>query len=517
MKLFGMATVIISFLVGFSVSLGLTSLTISDSNPNTYIAVVMLMLPVFLIFSLKEKLVFSFERKNIAYGALVFVIYVLTLSYARVSLSYTFNIYRIDALLAPLFLSALILIVFGLDGLKKLKIVVLYGLFASPIILAPVIALNSGFTAANAGIVYGLLRMAGLTISSSGILTTGPSSVPITIASTCTDLGLFIALVMLLVPIAYLLKGELHRKALWICSAVVLMLAFNMGRMFYISYTWITAGASTGLDIFHSFAGELLFYAALIIIILVAPKYGLLVEKIGKPGRAGLGGRRGKFDNRLFIDIALALLIGVIALFLSLPYANALNLAPLSAANATNVGISLETQQIAGSLEYAMMNVSWIGQVRLNVSQAQGAESYIFALTNASYYKNYSVFALVTPSNTPISGFVLPSGGTTLKSAALLLQNGISLHYGVVESNGTYLSVAYFSIPYTGSTSSDYINYQFISAAHDASGYGAPMCGANTSEADYFESEVYDTLNGDMVPYGGMQILCPAYRVASSV
>ena len=518
-KLLGMATLLVAFLIGFAPTLGITSLTISDSNPNTYIAVVMLMLPLFLIFSLKENINFRFDRKGVISGIAVFAVYVGLLSYMRVALSYLFLLYRIDALLSAVLLAALTLVVFGIDGLNKLKFAIIYALFASPLILTPIVALNGGFTAGSAAGVYGLLRLAGLNVASSGILYGSASSVPITIASTCTDLGLFIALVMLLVPIAYLMEGSILRKSIWIASATALMLVLNIIRMFYISYTWITTGPSAGLSTFHEFAGQLLFYAALVIAVLAADRYGLKLYRVKKTTKRNR--KVWHFDNALLIPILVSLAMAVIGLVLALPYGQALNLAPLSALNHSSVGASAEASQIGSSLEYAKMNITVLGQLQLNLPD--GAQSYLFSLHNSTYNGNGSIFVVVTPSNAPISTFTLPIGGTVLKTGTLLLNNGISLHEAVVY-NGTYLNLAYFSVPYVISSTAAgnapqnaYANYQFIAPAYNSSGAGGPFCTLNIIATNYFESGVYNFFSGGSQPQELDGALYPAYNVANQL
>ena len=101
MKLIGLITLLVAFILGFAPSLSITSLTISDSDPNTYIAVVMLMLPIFMLFSFKERLEFRFKTKNALLGALIFAVYVIILSYLRVSSSYLFVLYRPWSILLP--------------------------------------------------------------------------------------------------------------------------------------------------------------------------------------------------------------------------------------------------------------------------------------------------------------------------------------------------------------------------------------------------------------------------------
>ncbi|MDE1811184.1 MAG: hypothetical protein KGH66_04030, partial [Candidatus Micrarchaeota archaeon] len=71
-KILGMAVVMLAFLVGTFNSIWITNPSVIDTDPSTYIIVVMLMSFVFLLFGLKEKLELSRDWKNLGYAAVVF-------------------------------------------------------------------------------------------------------------------------------------------------------------------------------------------------------------------------------------------------------------------------------------------------------------------------------------------------------------------------------------------------------------------------------------------------------------
>ncbi|EQD33186.1 conserved hypothetical protein, membrane, partial [mine drainage metagenome] len=247
-RLLGLVAVLVAFVISIFNSLSITKFQISDTNPMTYIIVVMLMSLLLIMFYMKDdKLQFSYKKANLAYASMLFIAYILLLSYSRVSLSFLFLSYRVDALLFVLVLAAMILAIFGTDGLKRMKFLLFYVLFASPILLMPVINLDTAFTLLNSGVVFNTMRLAGIPVTQVGIKIIGASTSTISIASTCADIGAFIALLMFLVPLAYLYNGRPGRKAAWVVMGVALMFLLNILRMFSIALVWAFYGLNTAI------------------------------------------------------------------------------------------------------------------------------------------------------------------------------------------------------------------------------------------------------------------------------
>ena len=179
----------------------------------------MLMLFLFILFSAKEELEFKPSAKNTLCGIAIFAFYLMLLAYLRVSLSFSFLSYRIDAFLFPILLVSLIMPVFGVHGVRKLLPVIIYSVFACPLLLMPLLNLNAAFANINAGLVYGFVKGIGVPVSKASVMILSETGSGIAISTTCVSIGTFLALFMFLLPLAYLYAAE-EADALWGASGV---------------------------------------------------------------------------------------------------------------------------------------------------------------------------------------------------------------------------------------------------------------------------------------------------------
>src|SRR5271157_1589082 len=208
----GIAVFLIAAVVLLSTSLFITPLSVSDTDPSTYVIVPTLMLPLFVLFSAKAGADPCVGRRDILIGSAMFAAFILITSFLRFFLSFFFVSFRVDLLLLPLALASLAVLLFGTENLGKFRGVILYALFASPPVLFFILKSYNAFTSLNTVIVYGLLRpfvsgvryVAPMTISANGYY--------IGIGQACVSIGIFIALALFLVPIAYLYDGKDSKK-----------------------------------------------------------------------------------------------------------------------------------------------------------------------------------------------------------------------------------------------------------------------------------------------------------------
>jgi exosortase/archaeosortase family protein len=473
--------------------------SVLDTDASTYVIVVMLMLFVFMLFSLKEDLRFEYEPRNIAYATAVFAVYLLLLAYSRAALSFAFQSYRIDALLFPVLLIAMITALFGLDGIKKMHYMVVYAVFASPLILLPALSLNNAFARVNAVIVYGLLKAVGIPVSNAGLVISAGNASSITISTTCVSLGIFVALVMFLLPVAYLYEGRAKSKALWLFSGCVLMLLLNILRMFGLSLIWVYYGIGAAANTFHAFAGQILFYIVIIVAVLLAYKYGLHVSKVKKAKS-----KRGvRLQRSLVAPAALAVAFGVVAFFLSSQYGTAVY-APALFFN-RNASISNAAVDAAAlkSVESAGANIVQLGPTQLG---------YLFALQGNS--TNSSTYVIATPLpnlayGEPFTGYNATGGVHTY-----LLRNGVALRSAIVISENVRFDVNYFALPYNFSGNYISMNYELLRRVENAS---VPSCSAVNATSvgfpNYAESAIYNMMNLDF-NYSNEGIMCESYRIA---
>ena len=502
-KMLGIAIILVAFLLGSINSIMATSQSVTDTDPSTYIIVVMLMLFFLIAASAKEDLKFEFSKKNIAYGIMIFAAYVLILSYSRVALSFTFQSYRIDALLFTVLLIALITLVFGLDGLTKTKQVLVYALFASPILLLPVLSLNGAFANLNAELVYGIIRSVGVPVVRSGLVISAPTLSSITVSTTCASVGTFIALVMFLAPVAYLYEGKLKAKALWVSSGLGLMLVLNVVRMSSISLVWAYYGIGRAISTFHVFAGQLLFYASIIIMLLLAGRYGMHIG--GKRKKAAVKKSGIRFDRRLVATAAIAIALGLVAFLLSMQYSSAVYAPALYFGNTTISG-SLTLQNMIASLERAHANVTDLGG---------SISGVMFAIAQNGNSTGNATYVVATQLASDYRGGMMANYTVMKNSSSYMLKDGVTITSAMVESGGQDFYVDYFAMPYNYSGEYATINYMMFKGTTDS---GALKCRIDSYSVlgltNYIESAIYNIIRLQFGINGGA-VGCYGYRIAS--
>ncbi len=500
-KAIGIAVLFVAFLLGTVNSIARTSFTILDTDSTTYIIIVMLMIFPFIAFYIKEDLNVAGRRRDIAIGAALFVAYVAIVSYLRAAMSFAFATYRIDGIMFPLLLASLVITIFGLESLKRFNRLMIYSVFASPLLLMPLILANGAFANFNADIVYSILRLTGVNAAKSGIAITGASSSTITIASTCVPIGIFIATVMLLLPLAYLYRGRMRNKAIWIGTAVIAVLLMNILRMAVIALAWAHSGIGSAISLFHIFAGEIIFYIAIVLFVLLAGKFGLTLRGALIPRKRGV--RAGRVP---LLPIILALVYGALIFVLTMPYGSMLYASPAQFSNAYNA--STNPQQLVG------IELGALAAPGYNVSNTGSLNPFeIFTVRNTS--TNSSMYVISGYLDRPVPGVQMFRNTTVRNEETNLLPNGISLVSATYESNGTSFYLDYLSAPYMVNGSEVSVNYEVFvpsNASVSMCRPGSIKGGSAVSAAvDSFESSIYNAFMGR---YNGSTPLCYSYEIA---
>ncbi|MCL5106394.1 MAG: exosortase/archaeosortase family protein, partial [Candidatus Marsarchaeota archaeon] len=483
-KLLGMAAVIAAFGIGSYNILSSTSLTIQDANPSSYIIAVMLMVFLLLVFSLKERLEFKPSARNMLFGILALAAYAIIASYLRILASFRFYIYRMDALLLPIFLAALIIIVFGTDGIRKLKHVIVYSAFASPLLLMPLLGMNNFFTTINAKFVFYMLRIMQIPVSSSGIMISLASNpvASIVIGQTCTDIGAFIALAAFLLPIAYLFDGKLKNKVLFVVIGIIGLAALNAARMLAIALSWFYYGISNALALFHASAGPVLFYAIIAIMIIFSYRLDLYVPKINR-GEFAVSGKK----SLLSMHVLLALVFGIFSLVLLSANAN-IGIQPTHFKNlqglaGSQINASTETE-ILRVLNTHGINATMIGIVRLD--NITGAD---IALNGNATAETNGAYAFVSMSKT-----ILPinKSGRQYSRYAYAIGNGISVYSSILKTANYPLSISEFAAPINASGT--YVPVDFLVFENYSSARFCSIGYRKIGLPNFFESEIYNLI-----------------------
>lgn len=432
----GMLVFLIATVVLLSTSFFITPLSVSDTDPSTYVIVPTLMIPLFVLFSLKTSPDPRAGKRDIAVGVAMFAAFMLLTVFLRFYLSFFFVSFRVDLLLLPLALASLAVLLFGIENLAKFRGVVLYALLASPLVLFPIINSYNAFTSANTVIVYGLLRpfvsgvryVAPITISAGGYY--------IGIGQACVSIGIFVALSLFLVPIAYLYDGKNSKKVAWVASGVALLFAFNIIRMLFVSYEWLTWGPSGIIALIHASAGVILFYIAIIAMVLAAGRYGLTLMAKGKARKT-----RKPRGSRGLWPVPIALALSLVYACATLNYAGALNVSPLALSNgvAFNFSDAAIAHSVAGTLGGG--NFTYLAMVSQD-------GSYVFlSLTNKTINASAPVVMIMArPGGNIINGIV--NNGTVRGRFEFLNDNGASEEVRDVVSNGTEFFVYGTDVPF---------------------------------------------------------------------
>lgn len=500
-KIFGILIVFIAFLIASLSSLAVTNPSVLDTNPATYIIVVMLMLFVFILFCAKSDIEFEYSKKNILYAALVLVIYLFVLSCLRVSLSTAFLSYRIDALLFPLLLVCFIILVFGLSAVKKLLPLIVYSLFASPLLLIPILNLNNSFANINARFVYWILKAAGAPVSRQGLAILSRLGATITISGTCVAIGTFVAFVMFLIPIAYLYDGKLRSKLYWVLSGIVLILVLNTIRMLLIALMWVYYGLGGAVTTFHLFAGQLIFYVSIVIMILLAGRYKLSIRKAKKGALGNIKNFRSTI-GRGFLNVAIvAIIFAVIALVFNLGYVGSIQ-APYVLFGNSNVNKVVVIHSVLNSIQNSGSNITVL-------SATNTVDSFLLSGVHGNLNKSAYAIARVSYSAIPsanLPGYV-PVGGVSKYN----LNDGITVSAQSAYSGNSTFELNYFSIPYNLNGSYLMVNYLLFEQINLSA---QPNCQlTRAGKINGVESYIYNLFtNGG--PHSGL--MCQSYLIASS-
>ncbi len=514
-RLLGLAVVLAAFIIAIANSLSITGFQISDTNPTTYVIVVMLMSLLLIAFYMKDgNLQPSFRRANIALASAVFLVYIAILSYSRVALSFLFMSYRIDAFLFVFVLAAIILAVFGASGIKRMKFLLFYVLFASPLLLAPLVSLDKAFTLMNAGVVYDTLRLVGVHVVKVGINLTGASASTISIASTCADIGAFIALLMFLLPLAYLYNGKLKMRAAWVVSGVALMFILNILRMFSISLIWAFYGLNTAISTVHLFIGQVIFYATLVVMILIAYKFGMAIPKASRNVREASS--KPKHSARstpslakaYSIPIAFALAFGIIAFAMSMPYSSSIDVSAYSFNSSTPISYATLGQGVLSILTNSRQNITELSLI--------GAD-YAFSL-GASKNTSNLTYVIVNYTRNPEAGAPNIAYSKVLKSSTILFNNGITLHTGLAVSENQTFVVNYFSLPYYTNGTEVTLRYELLKLVNRTAANSSQcnsLSGYKISAVNYLQSSIYNLMHMRSTSYSDM--FCSSYDILSSI
>ena len=418
------AIIILAILLFIAAYMNSVQSGISDTDPSTYIIIPILMLPIFFIFKLKEKILPEVKRRDIIIGIFLSVVGIVLTAYLKYSLSYEFSAFGIGFLILPVFVAAFTILAYGMKNLKRFRSVIIYSIFTSPIILLPVLMQNQAFTAINSAIVYWIEKLFIPALKFSPPITITLNNVSIGIGQTCVGLGAIFGLLFMLIPIAYFYNGSNKDKVKWVISGLVLLLLFNIARMSIITALWFATGPSQALLTIHLFIGVLLFYLTLIIMILVARKFNLEIPPFNNA--------KGKKVKEYSYALAAAVVIGMIyyAIF---SYGNSY----MSPMNLTiNPSFNFTQNYTVQYFNSAIKMKNYTSEI-LIYNNNTAVTLYLYNKTTTN--RNITLVILTKPYEDPIQNLLRNS--TSTESLTFMNSSGYITHYYQFTSNGSQLSV----------------------------------------------------------------------------
>jgi len=426
------AVFVLSIVIMLANSFFATSSSILDTDPSTYIIVPIVMLPLLSIFIFKNKIKPEAKRLDLLVGFILFILFLFTITYLRYTFSFLFMSYRLDMLIFPLAIASIAITIFGFENINKFKALMIFALFASPIILTPIFFANQNFAEMNAYIVYVVMHAFDKSVAFTPPISISGNGYAIGIGESCAGIGALIGIIMFLIPIAYLLDGKLRTKMLWVLSGFILLLILNFIRMATIGLIWLWLGPNQSTSFAHSFAGALIFYITIIAIILAAPLFKLKVPKLSKKRI-----HRRKTRHTLS-PLILPIIYALLYFLLTTNYANSIYVSPaLMHANAALNGSAFEN--------FISSNVNTTGFA--TVSYLFSNTSDILLFVNQTFNKTNPIAMLITAPNIKAEKELL-ANMSILGSATFMSKNGINIYLYQVYSNSTIYYMGFEELPY---------------------------------------------------------------------
>lgn len=415
---------VVATVVLLSTSLFITSTSINDADPASYVIVPLLMLPLFLLFSLKSQPVPKVDRRSTLFGIFAFVAFILLTLILRLYFTLFFISFRVDMLLMPLALFALVSLLFGIGNIRKFQGAIAYSLLASPMVLLPIILQFNAFTQLNTIAVYGFLKPFIAGVQYSAPITISANGYAIGIGQACVSLGTFIALALFLIPIAYFYEGTLRKKAFWVTGGIALLLVLNFVRMLGISLVWLGYGPNATALLIHNFIGVLLFYIVIAVMILSAGFFGLGLSQAKRRKR-----REASTDIEPW-PMAVAFAFCILYVLLTLNYSTAVVVQPLALQH--DIPFNYTNPQIENGVQGIINNSKLIS---VALASANGTSVFI-TMTNATINQSNPLLLYMSRPNSNILGGI-EQNNQILGEARFFNSKGASEQVFDLISNGT--------------------------------------------------------------------------------
>ena len=232
------------------------------------------------------------------------------------TLATRFWLYRIDLLSLPVFVAGMVSLFFGVRRLWALKVPIGFLFLAWPLPYAPLVGdWMEGFTGATERaliLLSGILPFAVPAPAGEGVFFVGEgmSAFAVTVAAACAGVNSLVGFVLIGGALAYVVRGRLVRRVLWLSSGLVIIWLLNLARIELVFAVGALFGRQAAIDILHPFAGLMLFNLGVFGMLVAVRRFGLhfveLPRSIVEPDPQPVRSVRAP----MIIGMGLALLVG---------------------------------------------------------------------------------------------------------------------------------------------------------------------------------------------------------------
>jgi len=238
-------------------------LYIDDADPYSYQIIIPPMFLILLIFFYRKHLSVERDVGKLALGS-AFLISAALLLYAS---SFLPN-FGFDILSLPLFVASCILLFFSTPTLEKLLFPLAYLFLLWTPLFQPLLFTQTAITNFTTDFVFLPISISGLSIERDGNVFYSGSLLSLEVVPECVPLSAFISLFCFLLPFAYVAKGELKFKLLWLFGWIVGVWILDVLRIVVVLLLWYYSGLSLALQVFHALGGNIIFDVCIILALL---------------------------------------------------------------------------------------------------------------------------------------------------------------------------------------------------------------------------------------------------------
>jgi exosortase/archaeosortase family protein len=206
-------------------------------------------------------------------------------------MSVVYWLWRIDLLTMPLFVAGVITLLFGVRMLWRTKAAVLFLFLAWPMparwAVTSLLDFLTNLTARAVRFIVGIVPLASPVMGddASFLIPHGVEGFRVQIASACSGANGLVGFLLLAGAVSLVLRGSRWRKLAWLGVGSLFMVVLNVIRILLILLVGRFAGETASIDVLHPGVGLLTFNVGVVVMVLVAHRFGLSLPRFTGPSR----------------------------------------------------------------------------------------------------------------------------------------------------------------------------------------------------------------------------------------